>query len=258
MADIVNSSKYMYELYFLNGIYLAFYVLSLLYLLVYEKNKLTKKLFIGQVLLFSVIYWCPVTAYIIAEYCIGREVYWRMFWLLSVTILIAYVMTKIWKDAKGRMTQICVFFILVFVISNFGNIVYNETTFVESTNPYKLNQNVIEVCDAVKVHAQENGVTEYGIIAPNELVMEIRQYDGLMRMPYGRDMIRGMGMYGLPEAIYVRMNAAPLDTNTIADLAREGNYQYLAYSALTDQSIFLEAGYTFVQTAGEYNVYYLP
>ena len=72
------------------GLFLA----ALLYLLFSKEEKKTKRFFVSYTIVFLVVFFCPITAKIIMDYCIGQSVYWRMLWLLPIPLFIAVAGTK--------------------------------------------------------------------------------------------------------------------------------------------------------------------
>ena len=92
----------MYDIYNGTGMQMALFFACLIYLFFQKKEKEKRFLFLGYTLLFFLICFFPVTAKIIMEVCIGKSVYWRMFWLLPVTIVTAYTASVILMQAEGK------------------------------------------------------------------------------------------------------------------------------------------------------------
>ena len=76
MKEIIQIVMSMYDSYNGTGMQMALFFASLIYLIVYKKDKDKKYLFLGYTLLFFIVCFCPVTAKIIMNVCIGQEVYW--------------------------------------------------------------------------------------------------------------------------------------------------------------------------------------
>ncbi len=256
MSEVINHNLTTYYKYFINGPFLALFLCSVIFMFI-EKRRETRIAFLGHTVFFSFLYWCPVTAYIIAYYCIGTNVYWRMFWLLPTSIMVAYMFTKICSSTKEKLLKIVAPFVIAFLITTMGLPIYNATYFQESPNLYKISSNTIEISDAIRMHAEKNDVEKRGVIAPHEILIEIKEYDGIVRIPYGREMFRGKGKKGLPESIYFWMAHPGLPAASLAEFAEEGNYQYLVYYSAVGTEMFKEAGYTFLGAVGPYSIYYL-
>ncbi len=257
MREVIKTAVSMYGEFWGMGLYLILFLLAILYLLTMEKNKEKQKLFLGQIFIFALIYLFPVTAYVIMKYCIGESVYWRMFWLLPVTALIAYMYTEMVFHTDRRLKKgVAVIFILG-ILAATGNWVYGSGNFTVSPNPYKINQDVLVVCNAIEADAQANAISQKGVIVPNTLATGIRQYDAGISMPYGRNAIRGEKLSKVSQKIYDIMNAENLDAQALAFYAAKGGYNYLAYPTEESADAIIAAGYTRVADVGNYDIYRL-
>lgn len=174
----------------------------------------------------------PITAIIIMEYCIGEEVYWRMFWLLPIPFVIALAGVTLRERGKNKVekTGITAFFLLLILLS--GKCVYADGTIEKSYNPEKLPKQVIEVCDTLTEDALNNGIETRRVVVPTELLSYVRQYDATILMPYGRNAIKEEGLTETREEIYEIMkldDKKKMDFETLAeDLKKEGcNYLVL-------------------------------
>ncbi len=258
MKDVIINAINMYKEFWGTGMYITLFFIAIIYILALEKDKKKQSLFLGNILIFAGVYLFPLSAYIIMKYCIGYGVYWRMYWLLPVTVMIAYALTSIIFKADARWKKALLTILTLGMLVLNGNTMYNEANFTEAPNPYKLNQDVLAVCDAIEADAAEQGITDIRAIVFNTLVTGIRQYDANIRMPYGRDALRGENVSKLSQQIYNTINAPSLDANALAYLASKGKYNYLVH--LKDEGfaeIITAAGYTIAADAGNYYVYRL-
>lgn len=256
MKNVFLNCIEMYENYFGNKIYLIMFLLAMLYIFFLEKDKMKKKYFIGFFLIFSFIYWCPITAYIITTYCVEANVYWRMFWMLPMTIVIAYVVVELIHYTQKKHLMLIVLVILAAFVWNKGVTIYDGYAIIEANNVYKIENEIINICDIVKEDAQKKGIEDRGIIVVNELVNNLKQYDGEIRMPYGRDMIRGIDGNTRAQEIFFCVNN-PYNWDYLATLAREDGYQYLVYHAGLWQNEIVQVGYSYLDRVGNYYIYYL-
>ena len=153
----------------------ALLLLALLYILLSKEEKDKRRLFAAYTGIFAALYFCPVTAKIIMDYCIGELVYWRMFWLLPIPMILAYAATRIWNRQKSRALRV--------VLS--GRCVYgSDGPFQKAGNILKLPPEVCWACDMMRGNAPEDG--EIRVTAPEELVSFIRQYAPDIKLAYGR------------------------------------------------------------------------
>ncbi len=258
---LLNIMKNVWQMsgeFFGAGAYLILFLVSVFFVATMEKDKKKQSWFLSYTGCFVLVYAFPLTAGIIMKYCIGENVYWRMFWLLPVTIMIAYMFTCGIGTLKGHWKKGLTLALVIAAIVVTGNGIYQEGVFQKAPNPHKLNQDVLVVCDAIRADAQANGIEDKGAIVSAELSVGIRQYDASIRMPYGRNAIRGEKTSRLGRKIYQTLGEGKLDAQAIAFYAYEGNYPYFVYYADEDMRMSIEAsGYTMVADVGNYYVYRL-
>lgn len=240
------------------GMQMALYFAALLFI-VFQKKEVDKKVFfVGYAALFFLISFFPLSAKIIMEYCIGAEVYWRMFWLLPTAVVTAYVGVTLISMMKLRSWKYLVLGSLLVTIMLTGTNVYNGTIFDAKQNNYKLPQNTIDICDIIERDAAQNGITQKKLITTNDLVQTIRQYDATVQMPYGSEAIKGLNIstYGA-EQIFRIMSANTKDWEALSYYAAAEQCNYLAYpaeEALTET--LAEYGYIQIGiSTGGYAVY---
>ena len=64
------------------GLHFILMFLALIYILISKKEKYHRRLFIGYSLIFTLVYFCPVTSWVITR-AVGELVYWRMLWMMT-------------------------------------------------------------------------------------------------------------------------------------------------------------------------------
>lgn len=121
----------------------------------------------------------PLVASILCDYVLD-EVYWRVFWLLPIYIVIAYGSVRIiqfsrWKNVKRVLTCL-----LVFLMCICGKFIFTKDNFVRADNMYKIPDYAYEVCKAL----EDESIVK--ILAPDDLVVWLRLYDGRYNLLYGR------------------------------------------------------------------------
>ena len=82
MASYFNTAADWLRSYAGDGWHVVLFLPALAYILFARCDKRLKRFLAAYTVLFLFLYFCPVTAKIIMDYCIGEEVYWRMLWLL--------------------------------------------------------------------------------------------------------------------------------------------------------------------------------
>lgn len=256
MKEIVSEAVNAYRTFFGDGIYLAMGIGAVTYLAVKEKGDKKKRFFLGFLLLFGIIYICPFTAHVIMTYCIGKNVYWRMFWIVPVTVMIAYMLASMIGRLGRKRQQLLAVVGVCLALMQGGSVLYHEN-FSERQNGYKLYMEVPIICDMIEEDAKKCGITEKGVIVANDLMAQIRQYDADIRMPYGRNALRNEGMSKRASLIFSMMSSASLDVNTLAVNAASGKYQYFVFYKEAYRAELEEAGYELIGDAGNYDVYRL-
>ena len=251
MLEIMKVAIEKLQLYIGESWQYALFLLALLYLLLRQEEKPNRKLFVGYAGVFALLYICPVTAKIIMDYCVGKLVYWRMFWLLPLPLVIAYVCTKIAVLPKRKMTRLLSMVIMAALIMVSGRFVYGESTpFSKAGNLLKLPPEVCWVCDTVKENSPE--LSEPGVVAPEELVSFIRQYDASIRLAYGRQGNRSKQS----KAIAKEMRKEAPNFARIAKLAKKLNCSFLIYPEDKNKEEEIKAqGYVPVGVVNTYIIY---
>lgn len=237
----------------------ALFAMAIIYLIYkYKKDSsLPEKTFAGYTFIFLIVYFLPVTAYIIGNIMIGYDVYWRMFWLLPVEIILAYVFTGIVTEAEGALKKIAVLVISVFVVSSAGNLIANGNFYFDRLNMHKLSSETLAVCTIIEGDAADKGFDTEAVVC-NDLVSEIRVYDANIKMPYGRNATRAESMDDRAKQLYDVMAADSLDANRLGFYMQRWGIPYVVYSNSDENKAKLvAAGFSVVGEAGENAVYRL-
>lgn len=199
---------------------------------------------------------CPLTARIIMKYCIEEETYWRMLWMLPVPMVLAYVMTEgIWhvkiKKKWLRGMFVCVFAAVIVVA---GAPVLSRSQFSKASGLEKLPEPVTEICQALDKASRQNPDEEKRVLAEDELVCYLRQYDGTLLMPYGRSVLRGLKKMKLHEVL----NDPACDYARLTKLARRQGCSYLVlYTERSYDSQVPEGTCEQEAQIGKYTIYHL-
>lgn len=179
---VLKNSKY----YWGTGVIAAYFLLAL-FLLIINKRKNEKDRFISiYVFIIGVLYFFPVTAWIIMK-CVGAEVYWRMFWLIPIPIIVAYVIVKQVDKINRKKIKVMVAIVSGVMLVIGGNFLYTKEIFNYNGNIYGVPQSTIDVCDAIVRDVKNRGISEYYVAASEEFSPWIRQYAPAIKMLYGRN-----------------------------------------------------------------------
>lgn len=237
-----------------SGMHMALFFAALLYLIAVkrEEEEGDRKLIVGYSILFAILYLCPVTAYIIMEYCIGTSVYWRMFWLLPTIIVTSYVFVKWLFSTRGRGQFALFFAVAAVVIVVTGAPVYTQENFSAAENAYKIPQNAIDICELIE---QDRGEGTAKVTVPNELLCYIRQYDASIRMPYGRNALTGQRLGERRTQIYEMMTSGNIDWERMIQLLKDEKSNYFVYPAGIGVEELESGGYTLIGDVNGYSIY---
>lgn len=199
-------------------------LVSMLWILIKERDRLLKLLLCGVPALFLFLYWCPLTGMLFMK-LLGQNVYWRLLWLILLAVVIPYAACIILKELSGTWRQ-AAFVVMMGLLAFCGKNVLSTEWFEPSTNVYKLPQNVIEVCELLpgNIHA----------MVSNRLMPYIRQCDPTITLEYGRNALVYNGMTDTDkegQLLYLEAQKSEIDLAVLAPLAKERGCTFLVFSS---------------------------
>lgn len=203
------------------GLIVGWFLISVVYLLFKEKRKHFRILFLYVPVILLLLYFNPLFARIVYGIA-GAEIYYRILWLMPVTVVIAYAMMQLYGSIRGRARII--FFVLgcgLIMIS--GRYIYHNTYFSRAENLYHMPQTVVDICDAIQVEGRE-----VQAVFPVEMLQYVRQYTPFVWMPYGREITVERWTHNHP--LYDVMEAQVIQAKELARLARESGCHYIVIS----------------------------
>lgn len=254
MMATIQSAIEKFQWYVGESWHFLLFLLAVFYILVVKEEKPQRKLLAGYSLVFGLIYICPVTAKIIMDYCVGELVYWRMFWILPIPLILAYVCTKLCRRFQKGIYQALTALVLVAAIAMTGTCVYapGETPYVKAENVYKLPTVAVDVCNQINATRKE-GEEQVGVVAPMSLVGYMRQYDSSIRLAFGRRV-----RTAIRRRIYREMEAEHPNFAQIKKDAKKLKLDYLVYeSTEEDHARILDLGYEQVGQVNTFIIYRL-
>ena len=199
-----------------SGFFTVLYLLTLLYLWTAEKNPTFRAIFVYGASVIQVLFFLPPFFY--GYQLLDRGTYYRILWVLPMTITIAYAAVKI----LGRypIGSIVIGAVMIMVC---GQCVYNNVYISRAENVYHIPQEAIDVCDIIM--PEENQERVKGVF-PDDLVHFIRQYSDRINMAYGRDYLAPDWIYG-DHPIRKVMNQEEIRISELVRLATEEKCQYI-------------------------------
>ena len=162
------------------GFLLLLYVIALGYLLICEKNKYVRSIFVYAPMLLIFGFLFPVSRKLYVAVLNEGNTYYRVLWLLPVSITLAYtgcsVIYRLGKrfEKNARWISYAGALVGVAVIMLAGEYVYNSPHISKAENAYHLPQEVIDICDTIE--ANEGEISYNYATFPGDLVYYVRQY----------------------------------------------------------------------------------
>lgn len=238
LYQIQDSMSYMWKVeneYFRNymgtGLVVVWFLLSLVYLLITEKRKPVRILFLYVPMILLLTFFNPLLARLMYDY-IGDEIYYRILWLIPFVVVIAFAVTEIYAGLQGKKKVIFAFWTAVLIMVS-GSCIYQNPFFHRAENLYHVPQSVVDICDAIEVEGRE-----VKAVFPAELLQYVRQYSPVVVMPYGRELLVERWNYGTENALYEAMEADEIDAKNLTELVRE---EWCAYIILPEDKEIIGA-----------------
>lgn len=251
--EVFDLIQFFWNHYNGKGFYLYIFLGCMILLLFLRERKKYNRYLFWYCVSGLVLYWIPYTAKIIMEYAIGKTVYWRMFWLLPITFVIAYFAVSCISKLKNGVLAVIMTGLILCGLAFGGRMVYNKEVFYKSTNYYKLPQTVLGVCDAIKKDADGK---EIRAIFPDELISYVRQYDSSIHLLYGRDAGKDSKTDTMEAAIvYEILNNPEQDRETFEEGILLSKCNYLVLSDSSSINSYAENTYEKVTKIDEYSIY---
>lgn len=253
MSEIITIIQSRYEAYNGQGQHLILFWGIMIALFVRGRkieNKI-ERIFVKYTLFFLILTVCPLTAKFIMDYCIGKGVYWRMMWILPVPIVLAFAGAKLIEQEEKCWRRYVAMILMLVVVAAGGKFLFTQENFTLKTNNTKLAEEVLAVCNFIEEDAAESGQKRMKAIMCNELMTYVRQYDGNILMPYGRNAARGA-----KNEIYSILNSGAIDTTELLAAAKKQKCNYLVYpsDAVLDEQL-QSNGFIFLANVYGYYVY---
>lgn len=248
-----------FQKYMGSGLMLIWFALALIYLFFQEKRKPLRILFLYTPIIIFLLFFNPLF-YRLFQATVGTEIYFRICWLMPITIVIAYTIVHICDSILNTKKQSIssaspvftsvkkIFFtvtaILILFIS--GTPVYTNPLYTPAENAYHVPQFVVDICDAIEIEGRE-------VMAafPDEFLLYVRQYSPTVCMPYGREAYTGS---------YNRLNHLVMSDEINVDLLSSLSKAALChYVILAEGKTFLgdmnDYGYELFDTLHGYEIY---
>ena len=199
-----------------SGFLTKLYLLTLIYLWVSEKNPTLRTVLVYGASTIQILFFLPVFYY--GYQILDKGTYYRILWILPMSITIAYAAVKILGRYPMGSILIGVFMIIVC-----GKYIYTNPNISVAQNTYHIPQETIEICDMIMPEEDEERVVG---IFPDSLIHFVRQYSSRIQMVYGRDYLAPDWIYG-DHPLRQVMNQEEIRISELVRLATEHKCQYI-------------------------------
>lgn len=251
MSEIWTGIIQLYRDYVGTGMLAGVFIVAVGTLIFLEKEKDRRVLLVLMPIMVFLIFLLPVFAWVVSQYA-EDEIYYRFLWLLPVTIVIAYVGTKLVLFLSG-WRRIGAVVVLCCIIAVCGDYVYDNEYFSKAENAYHVPQSVVEICDEIVVEGRE-----VRAVFPVELVQYVRQYSPYVCLAFGRDVTverwnLSNEMYEIYELGYPN---GMTEAGLLADACRRYEVHYVIWDSDREMlGNLADYDFSLIMTVGKYDVY---
>lgn len=180
MSEMWKVANDFFRLYMGTGLIVIFFLSALVYLFLTEKRKPVRIMFLYVPVIVLLLFFNPLVTRIVYEY-VDNEIYYRILWLLPVTAVVGFAVVQLWGRMKEQQ-RLPFALVAAVVIMVSGSFIYSNGFFGKAENIYHVPQEVVDICDAIKVEGRE-----VMAVFPEEMLQYVRQYSPVICMPYGRE-----------------------------------------------------------------------
>lgn len=228
-----------------NGYLAGIYLFVLLYLWLTEKDKHRRTFFVYVPTLILIMFFCPLFRKVFVRLMEDGETYYRLLWLLQMSVVSAYGLLKL----CGRHRRVGLAIICVAIIAC-GDYVYDSQYITKAENMYHLPQDVIDIVDLIE--PEEGRIT---VLVPADLIYYVRQYSTNIELPYGRQAL--IARWEFHHDLYdVMEESEVIDTDALVELAGEYPCAYIVLKEEQKTTVpMTQHGFILYEQVGDYLIY---
>lgn len=207
-------------------------LIVMLLILLWPGNKRLKQFLLYPSLVVLIFINNPLSIYYIVDKgLMAYNRYVRLYWLLPIAFVLAFLCVKLVTKAK-KWRRIAVALICSGIIIYTGRYMFTEESFFKMTNLYKIPDDVIEICDFIEedVRFANQKLEEIRIVVPSDYSNYICQYNGNIKLLYGRYSDYSP-FYSIAENMRKLMESPELDVQAICVGAHESECDYIIIDA---------------------------
>ncbi len=203
-----------------NGLLTLYFLASLIYILLTEKEKGIRRIMAEYPLLVLCIFFIPITPWLVCVVAGEEETFYRFLWLIPMTAVSSYATVKFLGAVRYKWLGFVLGAVAAACIAIGGNPCYKSPVFVKAENAYQLPQDVVDICDAIVLPGRE-----VEAVFPHELVPYVRQYTPLVMMPYGYETM--VTRWNFTDELAEEMIKDTSVTKNLTKIAREKGCHYI-------------------------------
>lgn len=216
-----------------------------------------KKIFTIAVLSLIIVF-NPMIYLLIGEKFLSG-VYWRLFWIIPMILVIAWVGAELISRMKNKLGKAVVLAVFFLIIMKSQTCIFNGDTYSVPTNQYQLPQQAIDVSDTI---LELSGGYGAKIAVPDNLSSYIRQYTSKITLVYGRNVWGYItDIEEAPLDFYKLLHEENLDLQKIHDMGIYLECRYIVFDLsnreLPDKKTMENYGIRYETTVDNYAVYAL-
>lgn len=232
-----------------SGTLLILYLGALIYLAVKEKNKGKRIVMVILPALILLVFLMPP---VYSLYCSldSADTYYRFLWMIPMSLTIAYAGMVLFQ--QHLVAGVCIVCALILVA---GQYVYQSESILKAENRLHLPQMVLDVSDFLMNETQGERTV---VAMPEALAQYVRQYNAMIVMPFGREML----MDDYYNSVYEAMEQTdPVEAKTLCESLDEYDCEYLVLETtkvLSMDGDLTDYGLVFLADIDGYSIYHCP
>lgn len=249
MKEIFASTIEIFRLYSGNLTFMILFAASLVYLWIFEKDKIKKAVLVFSTTIFVLLFFVPFFADLFMVKLGEADTYYRFIWLFPSTVISSYAIFHFISRFKSRFCRAGLLAVVIVCILYGGVFMYENPVLFKAENPYEIPQCVIDICDDIVIEGRE-----VEAVFPDEILQYVRQYTSYVVMPYGFEKLQFGN--GLNERIHDIMVLEDIDVQTLCALCEEEHVHYIVLNKNRRLSADpADYNYEFVGQYGDYLLY---
>lgn len=254
MDSSIDFIYYIYNLFSQNSIMVPFGIMCIIILMVLSRDMMIKKYIVfPSIVILIFINNSFVLEYIVNKGLMSGPRFVRIYWLIPFSLIIVCTFTKLLTKWKMKFIKIIMPFFALLLIVFMGDYMFSKINYSAMTNLHKLPDDAIEICDTIEedVEAEGDDINQIRVVVSVPMECYIRQYDGNIKILYGRNECSEEGEY-----IRNLLGEEKLRARKISKACLEQNCNYIVVDKLKPvKGDFESEGYELLAETDNYSIY---